>query len=63
MKLKDKLHQVRSDTIKEISRIEKELETNRFVDVKVCHTKLQCLESFKRDIEEIIAICDERNRY
>lgn len=62
MKLKDKLWGVHYDTIKEIERLEKELD-NRFADVKVIHTKLQCLESFKRDIEEIIAICDERNRY
>lgn len=62
MKLKDKLWGLQLGLDNEIKRLEKET-TNRFADVKVITTKLQCLESFKRDIEEVIAICDERNRY
>lgn len=63
MKLKEKLKNLLADTQREIDRLQKEVNTNIYADHKVCYAKLQCLESFKREINEIIAICNDRNRY
>ena len=62
MKLKQKLLDLQRQINMQISRLEQEL-NNKHADVKVITTKLSCLESHRRDIEEIIEICDQRNRY
>ena len=62
MKLKEKLFLLQRQIDDDISRLEKEMK-NQYADIKVITTKLNCLESFKREINEICSICDERNRY
>lgn len=60
--LKKRMYEKLTEVTKELSRIE---QSKGFAnaDLKVLATKEQCLLSHKKDLEELILICTDRNRF
>ena len=53
----------RDDVINEIARLEELIKTDKNVDYKVVFTRISCLQSHLRDLEILIGICVERNKF
>lgn len=61
--LKTTLYERLHSLTKELSRLHEELEHMPMADVKVITTKISCLSQHKKDIEDIIMICVDRNKF
>lgn len=48
---------------REINKLEEYIRVGNNIDFKVCYTKLTCLHNQLNDIEELIQICKERNKF
>ena len=48
---------------REIERLEQLIKNYKNVDYKVAFTRLSCLQSHNHDLDELIAICVDRNKF
>lgn len=61
--LKKTITKQRDDVINEIARLEEIIKTDKNVDYKVVFTRLSCLQSHLHDLEVLIGICVDRNKF
>lgn len=62
-RLKKLLYEMYQHIDTEIKRLNDLLVIDRNVDLKVVHTKIQCLEQERSDLEKIIGTCIARNKF
>ena len=61
---KTRIYEMLNDINKEIKYLENTIKNHEInVDYKVVTIKLNCLLQHKRDIEELISLCVDRNRF